>query len=70
VGELLPPRFILARSVCASGETQTAVGGFLSVALSGGRPPWALPSILLFGARTFLPGIAPAAIARLTHGAK
>jgi len=29
-------------------------GGLLSVALSGDRSPWALPSVLPCGARTFL----------------
>ncbi len=29
-------------------------GGLLSVALSEGRPPWVLPSVLPCGARTFL----------------
>ncbi len=32
-----------------------AEGGLLSVALSGDCSPWALPSTLPFGARTFLP---------------
>ena len=31
-------------------------GGLLSVALSEGRPPWVLPSVLPCGARTFLSG--------------
>ena len=39
-------------------------GGFLSVALAGGRPPWELPSVLPCGARTFLSGVSPAAAAR------
>jgi len=30
------------------------IGGLISVALYGGRPPWVLPSILSYGARTFL----------------
>lgn len=31
-------------------------GGLLSVALSEGRPSWVLPSVLPYGARTFLSG--------------
>jgi hypothetical protein len=35
-------------------HASNALGGLLSVALSAGRPAWELPSILPFGARTFL----------------
>ena len=56
-GGLLHHRFTL---------TRPRPGGLLSVALSGGCPPWMLSSVLPFGARTFLPGVAPAATIRPT----
>ena len=56
-GGLLHHRFTL---------TRPRPGGLLSVALSGGRPPWMLSSVLPCGARTFLPGVSPAATARPT----
>jgi len=41
-------------------------GGLFSVALSRNHFRWELPSVLPFGARTFLPGINTAAMIRPT----
>ncbi|CAK7042193.1 MAG: hypothetical protein DESF_01763 [Desulfovibrio sp.] len=56
-GGLLHHRFTL---------TRPKPGGLLSVALSEGCPSWMLSSVLPCGARTFLPGVAPAATIRPT----
>lgn len=64
--DMLPHPPVVSYSTVSPLPSGKPEGGLLSVALSGDRSPWELPSALPCGARTFLPGLMAAAVTRPT----